>query len=205
MAGKTRAEADATREGLLDAAEEAFLERGVAYTSLEEVANRAGMTRGAIYWHFHNKLDLLGALLDRVRLPLAELLEQLAEGGSRDPLGVLRNLSVYALRNLARNQRQQRVYTIVFHRCALVDGVNPVAQKQGEIVTEALRLLESRFQAAADKQSLHPAISPATAAYALHVFLLGTYNDWLRDPSRYDLEAVAEDLVDALFRGLAAR
>lgn len=205
MAGKTKAEADATREGLLDAAEEAFLERGVAYTSLEEVANRAGVTRGAIYWHFHNKLDLLGALLDRVRLPLAELLEQLAEGGSRDPLGVLRNLSVYALRNLARNQRQQRVYTIVFHRCALVDGVNPVAQKQGEIVTDALLLLESRFQAAADKQSLHPAISPATAAYALHVFLLGTYNDWLRDPARFDLEAVAEDLVDALFRGLSAR
>ena len=73
MARKTKAEAAATREALLDAAEEVFLEKGVARTSLEQIARHAGMTRGAVYWHFKNKADLFQAMLGRVRMPFQEL------------------------------------------------------------------------------------------------------------------------------------
>jgi len=48
MARRTKAEAAATREALIDAAEEMFMEHGVARTSLEQIARHAGMTRGAV-------------------------------------------------------------------------------------------------------------------------------------------------------------
>ncbi|MBA4253114.1 MAG: TetR family transcriptional regulator, partial [Comamonadaceae bacterium] len=51
MPRKTKAEAELTRQRLLDAAELLFLERGVSRTPLHEIAAAAGATRGAIYWH----------------------------------------------------------------------------------------------------------------------------------------------------------
>ncbi|MGF6839813.1 TetR/AcrR family acrAB operon transcriptional repressor [Paraburkholderia youngii] len=60
----------ATRERLLDSAECLFFERGVASTTLEDIARASGMTRGAIYGHFTNKWSLVSALFERSELPL---------------------------------------------------------------------------------------------------------------------------------------
>jgi AcrR family transcriptional regulator len=62
----TRAESrERTKERLLDAAAELFAERGVNGTSVEQIADRAGYTRGAFYGNFGGKYDLVVALLGR--------------------------------------------------------------------------------------------------------------------------------------------
>ena len=53
-----------------------FRERGVTRTSLAEVATAAGMTRGAVYWHFKDKADLFRAMCDRATLPLDAIFER---------------------------------------------------------------------------------------------------------------------------------
>ncbi|KUJ92268.1 MAG: TetR family transcriptional regulator, partial [Pseudomonas sp. 63_8] len=63
MARRTKAEAQATRALILDAAEQVFHAQGVSHASLAEVAKAAGVSRGAIYWHFENKIDLFQAML----------------------------------------------------------------------------------------------------------------------------------------------
>ena len=68
VARQTKAQAEQTREAILDAAEKVFYERGVARSTLEEVARVAGVTRGAIYWHFRDKLDLFLTLNERCLL-----------------------------------------------------------------------------------------------------------------------------------------
>ena len=73
MARRTKEEAQETRNRLLDTAEHVFNERGVSRTSLTEIAEAAGLTRGAIYWHFKNKLDLFNAMMERVTLPMEEV------------------------------------------------------------------------------------------------------------------------------------
>ena len=52
MVRRTKAEAEATRTAILDAAEHLFQARGVSRTSLQDMAHAAGVTRGAVYWHF---------------------------------------------------------------------------------------------------------------------------------------------------------
>ena len=69
MARKTKEETLATRDGILDAAEACFQEGGIANTSLEKIAARAGFTRGAVYWHFKNKGEILAAVITRCRVP----------------------------------------------------------------------------------------------------------------------------------------
>lgn len=204
MVGRSRADAAATREALLDAAEAAFLERGVSRTSLDEIARRAGVTRGAVYWHFRNKADLFSAMLDRVRLPMAELLEELGPQRGADPLAALHELCVYALRSLASNPRRQRVYTILFHRSEMVGSDHPVAEQQARLAGETIELLEQTLQQAQRQGALNRALDTAAAAYAVHAFLTGLYRDWLRDPERFDVGVYAEPLLDTLFYGLAA-
>ena len=67
MARKTKAEADLTRQAILDAAEQCFAETGVAGVSLGQIAQRARVTRGAIYWHFRGKADIVAEALRRLR------------------------------------------------------------------------------------------------------------------------------------------
>jgi AcrR family transcriptional regulator len=55
-----------TRNALLDAAAEVFARRGFNGASLDEIAETAGFTRGAIYKHFEGKEDLFFALMDRL-------------------------------------------------------------------------------------------------------------------------------------------
>jgi len=60
------AQGDATRLGLLSAARELFGESGYAATSMEEVAARAGVTKGAVYHHFGGKSNLFQAVYEQV-------------------------------------------------------------------------------------------------------------------------------------------
>lgn len=64
MARRTAAEAAQTREALLDAALLVFAERGFAAAQLEDIAQRAAVTRGALYHHFSGKAALYQATLD---------------------------------------------------------------------------------------------------------------------------------------------
>ena len=59
---KTKTEALKTKEHLMLAALETFYQKGIARTSLNEIAQAAGVTRGALYWHFPNKQALISAI-----------------------------------------------------------------------------------------------------------------------------------------------
>ena len=59
MARRTKAEAEQTRLKILKAALDLFVEKGYERTTFEDVAQRIGLTKGAVYWHFKSKPDLL--------------------------------------------------------------------------------------------------------------------------------------------------
>jgi AcrR family transcriptional regulator len=76
-----------TRNALLDAAAEVFARRGFNGASLDEIAETAGFTRGAIYKHFEGKEDLFFALMDRLNEQALEQFDhrfQLTRNAVRD-------------------------------------------------------------------------------------------------------------------------
>ena len=62
---KTKQEAQKTRQHLLNAALEIFWRMGVTRATLQEIAQQAGVTRGALYWHFSNKEALFESLFEQ--------------------------------------------------------------------------------------------------------------------------------------------
>src|SRR5262245_55818185 len=64
------------RERLLDAAMSEFREKGYGATSLQAIATRAGLSKGAIYWNFKDKRDLFAALVrERLEVPARALMQ----------------------------------------------------------------------------------------------------------------------------------
>ena len=60
-------QAERTRAALLTAAHELFAEQGYADTSTEDIIQRAGTTRGALYYHFQDKADLFRSVFEQLR------------------------------------------------------------------------------------------------------------------------------------------
>src|SRR5690554_1809433 len=174
MARKTKAEAAATREALLDAAEEVFLEKGVARTSLEQIARHAGMTRGAVYWHFKNKADLFQAMLGRVRMPFQELVAEIGDPSLVErPLEAIRLAILKGFERLEQPQ-YRRVHAILIHHCEVFGDIDPLAM-QNEMADEACGALADYFACAARLGQLREGLTPATAAELMQAMLGGLF------------------------------
>jgi len=68
-----------SRGEILDAALECFTARGYHETSVDDIAARAGLSKGAIYWHFAGKRELFLALIDRAGEPGMTLASAIAD------------------------------------------------------------------------------------------------------------------------------
>lgn len=117
MARKTKEEALKTRQMLLDAAIEQFARRGVSNTTLTDIADAAGVTRGAVYWHFSSKSELFNAMWQE-QLPLRDLVHhKLKQIETGNPLLDLRNKFVLGLQYIAETPRQRALMQILYHKC----------------------------------------------------------------------------------------
>jgi len=205
MARKTKMEAQETRERLLDAAETVFRHRGVTRTSLAEIATAAGVTRGAVYWHFKDKAALFHAMCDRATLPLDALFERASETASTDPLTTLRDLCVGALQRLAVDARTQVVFEVIFHKTELVDELAGIATSHENERCQCLGQIEAIIRRCAELGELPPEIDTSLAAQGLNALMVGIMHEWVLDPAAYDLASAAPALIDAFLAGLAAR
>ena len=101
MARKKKEEAQKTRQQLIDAAIRVFATRGVASTTLTDIADAAQLTRGAVYWHFSSKAEIFNAIWEQ-QLPLREIIrDRLMLSENDDPLLMLREQFIVALQYIA--------------------------------------------------------------------------------------------------------
>ena len=205
MARKTKLEAQVTRERLLDAAETVFRQRGVTRTSLAEIAAAAGVTRGAVYWHFKDKAALFHAMCDRATLPLDALFERAGETASAAPLQTLRELCVGALQRLAVDARTQVVFDVIFHKTEMVDELADMATSNETERCRCLGQIEVILRRCAETGDLPPDTDPVLAAHGLNALMVGIMHQWVLDQSSYDLAAAAPALIDTYLAGLMAR
>ncbi|MFC0710074.1 TetR family transcriptional regulator [Azorhizophilus paspali] len=197
---RTKADAEKTRENILATAERLFLRNGVAHTSLEQIARASGVTRGAVYWHFQNKSHLLNEILDQVRPRPEQIAERLNAPAQAYPLQNLRDLLVEIMADLAVNEQERNILTILLMRCEFTDELSDAQERHTNFINQFIALSEEQFER--ERQRLRPGISPPLAARLLHATLVGMLSDGLRDPGLFDLQIEAPVMIDALFSGL---
>ncbi|THK36305.1 TetR family transcriptional regulator [Ensifer sp. MPMI2T] len=195
---RTKAEAEATRSRILNAAERMFYAKGVSNTTLEEVAKAAGVTRGAIYWHFANKTDLFLALYDAVPLPQEDMIAREIETEESDTLAIVESATADWLDMLAKDEQRQRILAIML-RCDYDSEMSAVLDRQKEIDERHDALLERAFARALERGQLQVTWTPASAARTLRWTMMGLCTEWLLFGRRFDLASEGRDTLKHLF------
>lgn len=206
MARKTKSEAARTRNAILDAAEAEMQASGVSGASFERIARRAGLTRGAIYWHFKDKDALLSAMVARTYLPLRDLQNSLhAELPDQPAATILRQMLVHGLDRLASDSHHRAVCHIVAHCCEDTADGTPVATLMHTAFVDSRVVVHSLCRDAADQGQLQPHIDANIASDMIMAFMCGVYDCCLRYPDLYTAKRNWEPIIDALLNGLFVR
>lgn len=114
---KTKTEALKTKEHLMLVALETFYQKGIARTSLNEIAQAAGVTRGALYWHFKNKEDLFDALFQRICDDIENCMHQDAADSDEQEWSLFRRTLMHFFTRLQTNDIHYKFHSILFLKC----------------------------------------------------------------------------------------
>ncbi|MBW8721749.1 MAG: TetR family transcriptional regulator [Polaromonas sp.] len=208
MARRTKEEALATRHKLLDAAEHLFQAQGVSRTSLQDIARRAGATRGAVYWHFKDKADLFNAMMERVTLPMEESFhhENSPDDGLQDPqpnaIDRIRYSTVNALRQIVTDAQTRRVFEVATQKVEYVEELQAVRLRHLSVRKGFLDRIQQSMETAAAQMDLTLPVSASAAAQGLHALIDGLIQNWLLDPRAFDLLEVGQCAIDVYLRGM---
>lgn len=201
---RTKEESLNTREALLDAAEALFAEQGVSRTSLQQIAERAGLTRGAVYWHFADKAALFNAMMERTTLPLEEAVRAM-DNAPEPPLDVLRRMAHNALERIAHDPRTRRVFDIATHKVEYVSELSAVRDRRLHVHGVCQSHVHACFVRAQALGHIRPDIDCALAAMTHHAQIDGLIQVWMLAPERFDLVQMGLRSVDLFFDGLRVR
>ena len=204
MVRKTKEDALATRDSILDAAEQLFVIHGISRTTLQHIATAAGLTRGAIYWHFEDKAALFNALMERAKMPLESALQLLDKEDPTDPLGDMREYIVCVFRLTVDDLRARRAFEIATLKMELVEEMNAVRRRRAEMTGLWMQKLEGRVRIGIEHGLLKPDVDPKVVALGLFALLDGVLRAWLLDPQSFDLVKVGGQIVDTHLEGLRA-
>jgi AcrR family transcriptional regulator len=199
MVRRTAAEAAETRRRLIDAAGDVFAECGYAAATLGQIAERAHVTRGALYHHFADKAEIHEVVLrreaDRVTGPL---MAQLADDGP--PLQRLHEFVVAYCTALERDPRFRRAVELLLFGAA---GAPTAARDRTRLGYQAwLGAFEAVLDEAHGRGELREGIAPGTAARMVVAFTAGATTAALHAPESFAPAEHAEALATVLITGL---
>ncbi|PFF96494.1 acrEF/envCD operon transcriptional regulator [Escherichia albertii] len=199
MAKRTKAEALKTRQELIETAIVQFAQHGVSKTTLNDIADAAKVTRGAIYWHFENKTQLLNEMW--LQQPsLRELIqERLIEGLDSNPLQYLREKIIVGLQYIAEIPRQQALLQILYHKCEFNDEILAEAVIR-EKMGFNLRILREVLQACQKQGYMANHLDLDVVTIVIDGAFSGIVKNWLMNTASFDLYKQAPVLVDNVLR-----
>jgi TetR/AcrR family acrAB operon transcriptional repressor len=182
MVRKTKTEAALTRQHIIDAAREVFLTRGVNRTTLQDIAKQAGVTRGAVYWHFSNKTELFHAMRDQVFLPLIDRMDDtLLVEQMHDPLASIEHFLSGTIQILEENLAIRQTYEIMMIKCEYVDEFADVLQQILMNCSGIVEKLELAYTQANAKGQLCAHHNAKQLALDTHLFFVGLLHMWVKD------------------------
>jgi len=186
-------QAEATRTRLLKIANSLFGTKGYEATSIEEVLDKAGVSKGALYHHFPSKEALFEAAVDAdARAVIAELLGGIGES---DELAAWLNLANELLDVLSRHPLARRVLAGL--EPDVIDQVLEVSAFQDlrALLTDVITADQRNGRIRADLDPAKAAIGMETLTLAMTMALLQ-----LREAPNPDREAGVAEILLAAFR-----
>ncbi|WP_433221248.1 TetR family transcriptional regulator [Microtetraspora malaysiensis] len=187
MATRRIQRTEESRRLLVTAAAELFAEKGYRQTSFIDIADKAGISRGSIPWHFGNKLGLLEAVIDDQIQVVLTMSASPAEERSSDPLDQVMGFIRLPVTRL-----------FITLLAEAVEGDSPIREHYARLHAA----LREAVQARISEEALPAGTVPEAFAVVLVGALIGVHAQWRVAPEAVDLDAVHATLRVLLPEGL---
>jgi len=198
MVRKTKEEAGKTRKEIIESARKVFHQCGVSRSTLEKIAKEAGVTRGAIYWHFKDKAELFFAMREDVFAPMVERTDSLLFSEAyANPLDAIEASLKEFFRVLDDCVVVREVFEIMISRCEYVDEFASVQDEVGRPAFEFLEKMERMYRCAADKGMLREGLDPVILARDTWAFTSGLLHLMLGCRKGSDLDQQIPGMIAA--------
>jgi len=198
---RTKEEAARTRQDILKSALIVFGEKGFSAATLKQIAAEAGVTRGAIYWHFNNKAELYNTLIESYSARGATIGEEaIADGGSF--VDILRRIFVRQLQAVEEDPDLRAIMEIHLFKTGLDPELLTAHLQQiksGQALLEGIKDAMSMGIAAGE---LRADIDPLEMARAFLALQNGLIYLWLLTPDSFSLRESAESMAEILVGGV---
>jgi len=191
---KTKEEAEKTRKRILKSALNVFLNNGYSKTSLTDIAKNAGYTRGAVYWHFKNKSEILENLIskfhDRFSCEQSDILESPLDPAIKIVEMININLP------LLYNDKEFRDFieltwfkTEIDQHKGLLEGKTAITQMFNDAIENLLR-------EASRTGSLKKGVDPEIAALSITSIINGIYRGYFVLPDKLRSEKKGRRIIE---------
>ncbi len=198
---RTKEDAEATRQSILDAALMVFGRQGFTATSLEEIARTAGVTRGAVYWHFKNKLALYKCLIDQSYDRVAQA-EASILAANVSPLEKLRTIMNEYLRHLAENQWFRAIEKVSVFNMGTTEELAPLTATANDYIRQKKDGISTLVAQGISQGEIRSNLSPDLIAAAVVSYLYGIEMSWLSDEGLFPLKKYLAQMVDLFLDGI---
>lgn len=195
---RTKEEAEQTRQDLLEAALKVFSQKGYSAARLEDIAETAGVTRGAIYYHFGNKSELYKALIEEANQVGNSAIERaISEGGTF--IEIVSRILVYTFQLLEDDQRFSQVMALQLN----TPEAEGYSQRRYNEAKELVASISGLFKVIIEQGELRRDLDPDTAARAFLGYQYGLSNLWLFNREAFSIKESAPELAEVFVRGIA--
>lgn len=174
-----------TRAALIEATAALVAERGLAAVSLDDIAARAGVTKGAIYSNFRTKAELLWEAVDRRRLHLAAAITP----------GDVKTTARDVARALMAQFPQAEAEAAFYAELQAYIRTDP--EMRAQLAAQQKAQFDAVARQIEDGFGPRLAIAPRVLSLAVQALLLGFTAQWERTP-----DEVTEDVIAAAFEAL---
>jgi TetR/AcrR family acrAB operon transcriptional repressor len=198
---RTKEEAAITRATVLKAALSVFSAKGYDAATLDDISAAAGVTRGAIYWHFKSKADLYNTLIAEVSARGNMVVQNaVAQGGSL--LDILRRIFVNQCSLMEEDREARAVMELVLFKTGLNPDLKAGRKKQIDEGNALIAGIADAMRMGIAQGILRGDVDPTDMARAFLAFENGVIQQWLASPKSFSLKTSAESFAKILIAGL---
>lgn len=188
------------KDQILDTAEDVFAQRGFDEARMDDIAERSGLSKGAIYWYFKKKDDIIAALLDRV---FRRSIDSMRTAAAR-PIAVLDRLALIGEQTSRDFQSMSRLMPIALEFYSVALRQKKVRRHLALMYDEMLAILVPLIQEGVRSGELDD-VNPRQAATLLLAAYEGLGLVWAISPKTVDWKTLGPQAALMLCSGLKKR
>jgi TetR/AcrR family acrAB operon transcriptional repressor len=180
-----------------------FSQHGYSATRLEDIAQAAGVTRGAVYHHFGGKEELYKALVTERSVGINQLAEELI-GESGTPREILRRLLLGLFRYAGEDDEYRALLELAVSKVEVTPGLESIMEDTIRGRRQLAKFFAELLRQGIDIGEFRSDLPVEDAALGLVGYLNGIGLIWIQDPKAFSIHDRSEALVDVFLKGVEA-